>query len=158
MSFPEIARPSPHFAAEPPHERLGVLVHHSVETFDDTIALMTHPANRVSYHCLIAPDGTRCTLVSDECVAWHAGVSSFHGRARCNEFLLGLSFAGDTYRDPLTEAQIASALEWLDVRWARYGWTMERITDHRQVAPGRKNDLNPAEWDRFYAQIKARFG
>ena len=158
MSFPEITRLSPNCDATMPHERLGVVFHHSVIPFDDTIALMTDPARKVSYHCLIAPDGTRCTLVPDAAVAWHAGVSSFHGRTGCNAFLLGLSFAGDTYAAPLTDAQLASALEWLAPRWVQNGWTLAMMTDHRQVAPGRKNDLNPVEWDRLSAALSAKFG
>jgi AmpD protein len=118
---------------------------------------MLDPASRVSYHCLIAPDGTRCTMVADACIAWHAGASTFLGRTRCNDFLLGLAFAGDTYASPLTEAQIASALEWLAPRWDRYGWTLHRLVDHRQVALGRKDDLNPVEWQRFHTAVAARF-
>ena len=158
MAFPEIRRPSPNYDPATPHERLGVVFHHSVIPFDETIALMTDPARKVSYHCLIAPDGTRCTLVPDDQVAWHAGVSSFRGRPGCNTFLLGLSFAGDTYAAPLTEAQLASALEWLAPRWTRHGWTLDWMTDHRQVAPGRKDDLNPVEWLRLLAAIKLNFG
>jgi AmpD protein len=158
MPFPELTRLSPNCDATVPHERLGVVFHHSVIPFEDTIALMSDPARKVSYHCLIAPDGTRCTLVPDESVAWHAGVSSFHGRTGCNDFLLGLSFAGDTYTAPLTDAQLASALEWLAPRWTRYGWSLATMTDHRQVAPARKNDLNPAEWDRLFTTLEARFG
>ena len=158
MAFPEIRRPSPNYDPATPHERLGVVFHHSVIPFDETIALMTDPARKVSYHCLIAPDGTRCTLVPDDQVAWHAGVSSFRGRPGCNAFLLGLSFAGDTYAAPLTEAQLASALEWLASRWTRHGWTLDWMTDHRQVAPGRKDDLNPVEWLRLLAAIKLNFG
>ena len=158
MFFPELTRPSPNCDATVPHERLGVVFHHSVIPFEDTITLMTDPARKVSYHCLIAPDGTRCTLVPDESVAWHAGVSSFHGRTGCNAFLLGLSFAGDTYAAPLTDAQLASALEWLAPRWTANGWTLAMMTDHRQVAPGRKDDLNPVEWARLHAVLEATFG
>ena len=158
MPFPEITRLSPNCDATVPHEQLGVVFHHTVISFDETIALMTDPARKVSYHCVIAPDGTRCTLVPDAQVAWHAGVSSFRGRTECNAFLLGLSFAGDTYAAPLTEAQLASALEWLAPRWARHGWTLDWMTDHRQVAPGRKNDLNPTEWHRLHAALELRFG
>lgn len=156
--YPEILRPSPNRALDPAHERLGVLFHHSVLGFEETIAHMLRPESRVSYHCLIAPEGTRCTLVPDEQVAWHAGASRFLGREGCNQFLLGLSFAGDTYREPLTEAQIASALEWMAPRWPRHGWTLKRMTDHRQAAPGRKDDLNPVEWERLLAAIRERFG
>jgi AmpD protein len=158
MAYPELSRPSPNCAATVPHEQRGVVFHHSVIPFDETIALMTDPARRVSYHCLVAPDGTRCTLVPDDRVAWHAGVSSFRDRPDCNAFLLGLSFAGDTYAAPLTGAQLASALEWLAPRWIRRGWTLDWMTDHRQVAPGRKDDLNPVEWSRLHAALAARFG
>lgn len=157
MPYPEIVRLSPNCAAAPAHERLGVLVHHSVMAFEGTIARMLDPASEVSYHCLIAPDGARCTLVPDDCIAWHAGASTFLGRTRCNDFLLGLAFAGDTYASPLTSAQLCSAAEWFDPRWTRYRWTLDRVTDHRQVAPGRKDDLNPTEWARVHAMLVERF-
>ncbi len=156
MAFEEIERPSPNRDGAA-HERLGVLFHHSEMSFEATIARMQDPASRVSYHCLIAPDGKRCTLVPDHEVAWHAGLSRFLGRDRCNDFLLGVAFAGDTYAAPLSGPQIDSALEWLARRWDFLGWTPGRMTDHRQVSPGRKRDLNPREWDRLAAAIAARF-
>jgi AmpD protein len=157
MAFRELEQLSPNRdpAAQ---EGLGVLFHHSELGFTETIARMQDPASRVSYHCLIDGDGTRCTLVPDADVAWHAGASRFLGRERCNDFLLGVAFPGDTYRTPLTGAQLDSALEWLGSRWAPRGWGPGRMTDHRQVAPGRKRDLNPAEWDRLIAAIAAHFG
>lgn len=156
--FRELSQPSPNFDAAPLHERLGVVFHHTVMSFDATVAHMLRPESKVSYHLLIAPDGTRCTLVADEHVAWHAGASEFLGRKRCNDFLLGVAFAGDTYAAPLTAAQLASALEWLAPRWARHGWTLDRMTDHRQIAPGRKDDLNPVEWERWRARLAQTFG
>lgn len=158
MRFPEISRPSPNHDATRQHERLGVMLHHSVMGFEETIAHMLRPESQVSYHCLIAADGTRCTLVADQHIAWHAGASSFLGRTRCNDFLLGLAFAGDTYREPLTPEQISSAIEWLEPRWRAHGWTLDRITDHRQAAPTRKDDLNPSEWERMRVGLHARFG
>jgi AmpD protein len=155
--FREFSHPSPNFDAAPAHERLGVVFHHSVMPFDATLAFMAKPESKVSYHVLIDADGTRATLVAEEHVAWHAGASQFLGRPRCNDFLLGVAFAGDTYAAPLTAAQIASALDWLGLRWTRHGWSLDRIADHRQIAPGRKDDLNPAEWTRLRAAIANRF-
>jgi len=157
MAFPEIERLSPN-RGPAAQEGLGALFHHSGLGFAGTIARMLDPASRVSYHCLIDADGTRCTLVPDSEVAWHAGASRFLGRDRCNDFLLGVSFAGDTYLAPLSAAQVASALEWMEPRWGRLGWGADRIVDHRQVSPGRKRDLNPAEWDRLAGAVAARFG
>ena len=157
MPFPEQDRPSRHFDPTGVNERLGVCFHHSVLDFEAAIARLQNPATRATYHVLIDTDGTRARLVEDHRIAWHAGVSSFLGRTHCNAFLLGVSFAGDTYAAPLTEAQIASALDWLAPRWHAHAWTSAVMTDHRQVAPGRKDDLNPVEWTRLLAAISARF-
>lgn len=156
MAFGAFERLSPN-RGPGAHERLGVLFHHSELGFGETLARMLDPSSRVSYHCLIDRDGTRCTLVPDAEVAWHAGASRFMGRERCNDFLLGVAFAGDTYREPLTPQQVASALEWLAQRWGPLRWDACRVTDHRQVSPGRKRDLNPAEWERLLAAIASRF-
>jgi AmpD protein len=156
MAYRNFERPSPNCGAGR-NERLGVLFHHSQTGFEETIARMGEPESQVSYHCLIDRDGTRCTLAEDTRVAWHAGASSFLGRSRCNDFLVGVSFAGDTYVEPLSGDQIESALDWLDARWDPLGWDPGRMTDHRQVSPGRKLDLNPPEWDRLIAAIGARF-
>lgn len=158
MPFPEFNAPSPNHATLPLHERRGVCFHHTEMPFAETLAFMARPESRVSYHVVIAPDGARARLVADEHLAWHAGVSVFHGREGCNAFLLGVSFAGDTRMAPLTEAQLASALEWLAPRWVKSGWSLDWITDHRQVAPGRKKDLAPAEWSRLQSAIARRFG
>lgn len=158
QTFREIDAPSPNFSSDPPHERRGVCFHHTVLSFDETLAHMARPESRVSYHLVIAADGTRARLVDEAAVAWHAGVSVFQGRAGCNAFLLGVAFAGDTHAAPLTDAQIASALDWLGERWERHGWRLDAMTDHRQIAPGRKDDLAPAEWARLRAALAARFG
>jgi AmpD protein len=125
--------------------------------FESTITHMLSRESQVSYHVLISPDGVRARLVADEYIAWHAGVSTFQGRPRCNNFLLGISFAGDTYASPLTEAQLASALDWLAPRWRQHHWKADWMTDHRQIAPGRKDDLNPSEWSRLIDAINKRF-
>ncbi len=100
MPFAEISRPSPNFAATPAHEQLGVCFHHSAMDFDATIARMLLAESQVSCHVLIASDGTRATLVADHHIAWHTGASTFRGRTRCNDFLLGAVFAGDTCGHP----------------------------------------------------------
>ena len=157
MKFPELDCPSPNHARAPGHEQLGVCFHHSGLATAEALARLTDPASQVSYHVLIAPDGTRYRLVDETRIAWHAGVSSWRGRSGCNCFLLGVAFAGDTYVAPLTDAQQASALEWLAARWRRRAWTIDWMTDHRQVAPGRKDDLNPTAWDHWRAVMVAAF-
>jgi AmpD protein len=157
MRFTEYVYPSPCFTPTPAHEQRGVCFHHSVLAYEDALAYLLNVENQVSYHVLIAPDGSRACLVADEHIAWHAGASLFQGRSRCNDFLLGVSFAGDTRAAPLTEAQIDSALDWLEPRWSKHGWTLAMMTDHRQIAPVRKDDLVPTEWIRLQTAIHERF-
>ena len=157
MPYPQFERLSPNHSTEPANEQLGVVFHHSGLGFNESVEQLLDPKSKASYHCVIGPSGTRCTLVPDGEIAWHAGDSRFLGRDRCNEFTLGVGFAGDTYREPLTSAQLASAIEWLSGRWSARGWTIERMTDHRQVSPGRKEDLNPVEWARVREAIVGRF-
>lgn len=157
MPFKEIERLSPNRDLGR-QEGLGVMFHHSESDFEATIDLMLRPEAKVSYHCLIDGDGTRCTLVPDADIAWHAGASSFLGRTRCNDFLFGVAFAGNTAVTPLTWPQIDSALEWLGVRWAARGWDLTRMTDHRQASPGRKVDLDPGQWLVLIGALNRRFG
>jgi AmpD protein len=151
--FPEQMTLSPNRDDHRTHERLGVLFHHTEVSAADAIRRMADPAYERSYHCIIRTDGARITLVPDEAIAWHAGASVFRGRRRCNDFLLGVGFEGDTAAAPLTVEQIASALEWLAARWRRYHWSLPWMTDHRQVSPSRKRDLDPAQWERLRAAI-----
>jgi len=157
MPYPAFEQLSPNRDVSRPHERLGVVFHHTECSYAETLALMSDAAYQRSYHAIIREDGLRCTLVPDEAIAWHAGASVFQGRSRCNDFMLGLAFAGNTYRSPLTSDQIASALEWLAPRWRGYRWTLDQMTDHRSVAPGRKLDLNPAEWNRLQTALATHF-
>ena len=61
------------------------------------------------------------------------------------------------FEETISAMQVESALEWLEPRWAPLGWEAGRMTDHRQVAPGRKDDLDPVERDRLLAAIRGKF-
>jgi N-acetyl-anhydromuramoyl-L-alanine amidase len=154
MTYHESILPSPNHDASARHEQCGVCFHHTVLDLEQTIARLRDPRRRAAYHVIIGEQGQRVRLVEDHLVAWHAGVSRWRGRENCNHFLLGVAFVGDTYRVPLSEAQMESALAWMTPRWHRHGWSLAMMTDHRQVAPDRKDDLNPAEWARWWKRLR----
>ena len=135
----------------------GVVIHHSAGSFAGSVDWCLRKESQVSYHCIIDKDGSRVQLCEDNQRAWHAGKSTFKGRSGCNGFMLGLSFSGNTYQRQLTAEEILSAIEWIEDRWEKYGWDVSCITDHRTVSPGRKDDLNPVEYDRLMAAIHAHF-
>lgn len=101
---------------------------------------------RVSSHFFIRRDGTLVQCVPVRRRAWHAGVSCFGGRERCNDFALGVEMEGCDF-EPFTEAQYCML--------ARLGTLLRRalplaaITGHEHVAPGRKTDPGPFfDWKR----------
>lgn len=105
---------------------------------------------RVSSHLLIRRDGELIQFVSLEHRAWHAGVSCFQGRERCNDFSVGVELEGadDTPYEAAQYQVMASTTREIRERYPDI--TLERIVGHSDIAPGRKTDPGPAfDWKRF---------
>jgi AmpD protein len=101
------------------------------------------PASKVSYHVVVAKDGRRTVLADPDERTWHAGKSEWRGRKDLNSWSIGAAFEGDTNTRQLGEDELASMAEYLLPLMKRYGLTVADVTDHRTVAPGRKDDLSP---------------
>jgi N-acetyl-anhydromuramoyl-L-alanine amidase len=114
-------------------------------TADPYYATIAHL--RVSAHFFIRRDGTLIQFVSCNDRAWHAGVSWWRGRERCNDFSVGIELEGTDDR-PYAGAQYARAAGLLLALKRRY--PIEAAVGHSEVAPGRKTDPGPAfDWDRL---------
>lgn len=102
---------------------------------------------RVSAHFLIRRRGAVQQFVSCRDRAWHAGVSRFDGRERCNDFSVGVELEGtDTL--PYEEAQYRS-LAALAIALRRR-LPIRAVRGHQHIAPGRKTDPGGAfDWSRF---------
>jgi len=99
---------------------------------------------RVSAHFLLRRDGELVQFVPVGRRAWHAGESSWRGRARCNDFSVGIELEGSD-ADRFTPAQYA-ALAPL-VRALRERLPLRELAAHSDVAPGRKTDPGPGfDW------------
>lgn len=161
--------PSPHFDARPDEEDVSLLVVHNIslppgqfggryieDFFLGKLDASIHPFfqvikdMRVSAHCLIKRDGEVVQFVPFGARAWHAGVSSFAGRARCNDYSIGIELEGSDYV-AYTEAQYQSLQRLTLSLLARYPEiTRERITGHQYIAPLRKSDPGLVfDWRRF---------
>lgn len=132
----------------------GILFHHSGGSTKGTLSWIKNPVSKVSYHVLIAPDGTRHTVVDIDERAWHAGRSRFIHGPSCNRYMIGVAFTGSTYSRDLTTAEINSACEYAGLMTKSFGFGLDAMTDHRTVSPGRKNDLNPKAWKILAAALK----
>ncbi|GGY62985.1 N-acetyl-anhydromuranmyl-L-alanine amidase [Cellvibrio zantedeschiae] len=112
---------------------------------------------KVSAHLFIERDGTVTQFVPFGERAWHAGASSFHGVANCNDYSIGIELEGCdniAYTDAQYEALAEVSREILR---AYPEITLERIVGHNDIAPGRKTDPGEAfDWPRFRASLNTR--
>ena len=74
----------------------------------------------------------------------HAGVSSWRGRERCNDFSLGIELEG-TDEIPFEDAQYTRLRALIALLRTHY--PIADVQGHADVAPGRKTDPGPAfDW------------
>jgi len=109
---------------------------------------------RVSTHVLIRRDGERVQYVPFDRRAWHAGVSSFQGRERCNDFSIGIELEGSVNQafTDVQYRQLASVTQELLAHYPRL--KRQRIAGHSDIAPGRKQDPGPYfDWQRYISLI-----
>jgi AmpD protein len=106
----------------------------------------------VSSHFLVRRDGQIVQFVPCNKRAWHAGVSNWRGRSRCNDFSIGIELEGsDT--EPYTERQY-HALVRLTRRLKRI-YPIGEITGHSDIAPERKTDPGPFfDWEGYRKRLK----
>jgi AmpD protein len=96
---------------------------------------------------VIRRDGELLQFVPCEKRAWHAGASSWRGRAGCNDFSLGIELEGaDTV--PYATIQYRVLARLLKALHRRYRF--RHVVGHSDIAPGRKTDPGPAfDWKRL---------
>lgn len=140
-TFPETKRKTPNVSArkiKPTH----ILLHHTSGAYKGSVAWCCDPVSKVSYHCIIARDGRRTVLAEPTARTWHAGRSEWQGRNDCNSFMVGIAWEGDTKTDPLEEAALQSACEYLLPIIQEHGIPIWNIVRHADVATGRKDDCS----------------
>ena len=105
----------------------------------------------VSSHLLIDRQGAVTQFVSFNDRAWHAGVSCFRGRSRCNDYAIGIELEG-TDDAAYTDEQYATLGPVITAIAKAYpGIDARKLAAHSDVSPGRKTDPGPAfDWQRLY--------
>lgn len=144
----------------------GIVLHHTAEpTAESALAKLTASGSGVSAHVLIDTDGTRYILADPEAITWHAGKSRLNGRENANNFTVGIEFQGNTVDTPLTDAQIASAVEYIRPLISQYDIPLKNIvtheyirTEYKRAHPGDKVpdkvDVQSVERDRLIRALE----
>jgi AmpD protein len=164
---------SPNFDIRPQAADIDLLVIHNISLppgqfggpfipalFTNSLDCDAHPyfdqlrTMRVSAHFLIRRDGMLMQFVSANDRAWHAGLSSFGGRPRCNDFSIGIELEG-TDVEPFADIQYATLAALTLGLQARYPLT--DVAGHEHIAPGRKTDPGPCfDWGRYRQLVSAQ--
>jgi AmpD protein len=162
--------PSPNCDERPPDTPIELLVVHAISLppgefggphiaalFTNRLDPSLHPyyagisGLRVSAHFLVHRDGAITQFVPCSRRAWHAGASSWRGRAGCNDFSIGVELEGadDVPFEPVQYAALASVTRALHARYP-----IDDIVGHSDIAPGRKSDPGPHfDWNRYRALL-----
>lgn len=106
-------------------------------------------ALRVSAHFLIRREGELIQFVACDRRAWHAGVSQWDGRERCNDFSIGIELEGADDRSfEDIQYQVLNRL----IATLRQRYPIAAVVGHSDIAPGRKTDPGPFfEWPRLHS-------
>jgi AmpD protein len=164
--------PSPNCDDRPAGSTVELIVIHAISLppgefgGDDIVRLFTNsldPADhayyaqvaglRVSAHFLIRREGGLIQFVPAGRRAWHAGESIWRGRARCNDFSIGIELEGAD-DSPFTDPQYSILAGLTRALRARY--PVADLVGHSDIAPGRKTDPGPYfDWGRYRAALNA---
>lgn len=162
---------SPNHDSRPADTAIDLLVIHNISLppnhyagnaverfFTNTLDHSEHPyyeqlkGVRVSSHFLVRRDGQIVQFVSCNKRAWHAGVSTWRGRSRCNDFSIGIELEGSDH-ESFTDRQYASLVRL--TRRLKRQFPINHIVGHSDIAPGRKTDPGTFfDWDGYRKRLK----
>lgn len=147
---------SPNFGPRPAGSAVDLVVVHSISLppgryggdevqrlFTNTLDWDAHPyfqqirGLQVSAHFFVRRGGELWQFVSCDDRAWHAGTSSWQGRANCNDYSVGIELEG--LEGEAFEPAQYEALAALVAALAQ-AYPIAHIAGHEHVAPGRKAD------------------
>ena len=132
-----------HNISLPPNQYGGEGV---IELFTNTLNPETHPYYaeiahlKVSSHFFIRRDGSLIQFASCLARAWHAGISNWQGRERCNDFSIGIELEGSDFE--AFETHQYDTLKSL-INALKQAYPIQAITGHSDIAPDRKTDPGP---------------
>lgn len=168
------SHPSPNHGSELDQPTLIVMHYTAGTTLGGAVSWLCNPAAKASAHFVIDRDGAVAKLINLHRQAWHAGRSSWQGRAGVNAFSVGIELVnvgwlsvgpsggavdayGRAYLDEIVEVSTGSHRLWAAYTdqqiqtaaglCAAIMQAVPSITDivgHEHVSPGRKVDPGPA--------------
>lgn len=105
---------------------------------------------KVSSHLLVKRSGLVNQYVAFNKRAWHAGVSEYRGRQKCNDFSIGIELEGSETKEYTNEQYRQLSLLCKTLINTYPSLTKQSIVGHSDIAPGRKTDPGDSfDWSRL---------
>lgn len=163
---------SPNFGPRPAGACIDLIIIHSISLppgefdngnvqrlFNNQLDWGAHPyfegirGLQVSAHFFIARSGALWQFVSCNERAWHAGESSYRGRANCNDDSIGIEMEGlEGFTFESAQYETLSSL----CAALMQAYPIAHLAGHEHVAAGRKQDPGPGfDWTRLYQALAA---
>ena len=131
------------------------------QLFTNHLSAQSHPSFaeicqlQVSSHIVIQRGGLMTQYVPFNKRAWHAGLSAYQERKKCNDFSIGIELEGTDctpYTDP-QYSQLSALIKCLIQTYPRLN--VENITGHSDIAPQRKTDPGKCfDWCRLNTEVR----
>ena len=148
-----IQRPSPNFDAREGEIDMIVLHYTGMETGAGALQRLSDAESKVSAHYVLEEDGRLHNLVRETDRAWHAGVSSWGGRALLNDCSIGIEIVNPGHEwgyRAFPEPQMDALLTLVADIKSRWSIPPERVVGHSDIAPRRKEDPGELfDWPRL---------
>lgn len=122
-----------------------LVLHHTATGNETALKILSgrDPATRVSVHYLVTdePEPRIIEIISEDKVAFHAGLSQWSGTRDLNACSIGIEVVNlDGNLHPYSEAQFAVIASLAADIVRRHGIRPENVVAHSDIAPGRKLD------------------
>ena len=150
-----IDSPSPNQSDRPAGVAPNLIVWHATGGSDaGDLSWLRSEHSKVSYHYLVTRTGQIHRLVRPERKAWHAGVSTWQGRANVNDYSIGVGISNLGNNEQYAGAQYKAGGLLAALLMKHYPITMRDHVGHYHISPGRKTDpYYTFHWARLFDEI-----
>lgn len=126
-----------------------IVLHHTA-TKDGTIKWVINQLTvwPVSCHYIVDTNGDIYKIWEHTEILWHAGVSEWKGKENMNQYSVGIEIIW-----PLpwfTDAQMIAVRHICEELLKEFKLTPDHIIRHKDIAPGRKTDVDDSFWSNEY--------
>ena len=127
-----------------------IILHHTAEngSLNGVLSwLSTSPSSTASAHFVVDFNGDIYQIGEETDILWHAGVSSWNGKQNLNRYSIGIEIRGI---NAFTNEQRIAVRKLVNYLIKKYNIPKENILRHKDIAPGRKNDVHDNFWNNEY--------